>query len=155
MLGAFGVVGVLSGPDRDADALSDYEGLAWRRPWLAAVMTSMLLSLAGIPLTAGFVAKFYVLAAGAASRLWWLVLILVVNSAIGLFYYLRVMIAMFAPAAGEASQSASGINLPAKTERIVPLAGLALAVLTVLVLWFGVDPSTLIRAIAGVLPTGE
>ena len=46
--------------------MEDYRGLAWRRPWLAAVFTAMLLSLAGIPLTAGFVGKFYLVAAGGA-----------------------------------------------------------------------------------------
>ena len=51
-LGAFGVVIVLSAPDRDADRMEDYTGLAWRRPWLAGVFTLMLFSLAGIPLTA-------------------------------------------------------------------------------------------------------
>jgi NADH-quinone oxidoreductase subunit N len=155
MLGAFGVVGVLAGSDRDADALSDYQGLAWRRPRLAAVMTAMLLSLAGIPLTAGFVGKFYVLAAGAASRLWWLVLILVVNSAIGLFYYLRVMIAMFAPAAEAALHGAPTSDVRAQRAGTLPVAGLTLGALTLLVLWLGVDPSTWIRAMAGVLPGGE
>jgi len=154
MLGAFGVVGALSGPDRDADAMSDYQGLAWRRPWLAAAMTAMLLSLAGIPLTAGFVGKFYVLAAGAASHLWWLVLVLVVNSAIGLFYYLRVMIAMFAPATA-GPEDIPGVEPRASTPGALPLAGLALAALTLLVLWLGVDPSTLMRAIAAALAGAE
>src|SRR5579864_9130923 len=78
-LGAFGIVTVLSGKNGEADTLEDYEGLAWRRPWIAALFTAMLLSLAGIPLTAGFVGKFYVLAAGAGSGLWWLLVIMVVN----------------------------------------------------------------------------
>src|SRR5262245_43074809 len=57
MLGAFGTVSALSGRDRDADRIADYRGLFWRRPWLTGSFTSMLLSLAGIPLTAGFVGK--------------------------------------------------------------------------------------------------
>lgn len=155
MLGAFGVVGALSGADRDADALDDYQGLAWRRPWLAAVMVAMLLSLAGIPLTAGFVGKFYILAAGAASHLWWLVLILVVNSAIGLFYYLRVMVTMFASTAESAFQEAPSASLHKWGMKNAPLASIALASLTLLVLWLGVAPSALILAIAGFLAGGR
>src|SRR5208337_2962655 len=80
---------------RDADSLEDYRGLAWRRPWLAGVLAVMLLSLAGIPLTAGFIGKFYLLTAGVSSDLWLLVILLVVNSAIGLFYYVRILVALY------------------------------------------------------------
>ena len=67
-LGAWGVVTALSSKDGDADSLEDYRGLAWRRPWLSGALTAMLFSLAGIPLTAGFVGKFYLLTAGVAGR---------------------------------------------------------------------------------------
>ncbi len=65
-LGAFGVVSLMSSPFRgpDADSLYSYRGLFWHRPVLAAVMTVMMLSLAGIPMTLGFIGKFYVLAVG-------------------------------------------------------------------------------------------
>jgi NADH-quinone oxidoreductase subunit N len=94
-IGAFGVISVISDKERDADLMEDYQGLAWNRPWLAAVFSAMLFSLAGIPLTAGFVGKFYVVVAGAESSLWALVVVLVINSAIGLFYYLRIIGALF------------------------------------------------------------
>jgi NADH-quinone oxidoreductase subunit N len=55
----------------------------------------MLLSLAGIPVTAGFIGKFYAVAAGVSAQLWALVILLVLNSVIGVFYYLRVIVAMF------------------------------------------------------------
>ncbi|MGH8802455.1 MAG: NADH-quinone oxidoreductase subunit N, partial [Casimicrobiaceae bacterium] len=99
MLGAFGVVALLSpgGMQADTDALADYRGLFRRRPWLASVFTAMLLSLAGIPLTMGFVAKFYVVTAGVGAALWLLVIVLVIGSAIGLFYYLRIIDAMYDP----------------------------------------------------------
>jgi NADH-quinone oxidoreductase subunit N len=58
-------------------------------------MTAMMLSLAGIPVTAGFIGKFYVLAVGIDQRLWWLVGATVLGSAIGLYYYLRVVVTMF------------------------------------------------------------
>ncbi|REH39993.1 NADH dehydrogenase subunit N [Paraperlucidibaca baekdonensis] len=101
-IGAFGVVTLTSSPykQQDADALYDYRGLFWRHPYLTAVMTVMMLSLAGIPLTAGFIGKFYVAALGVDAGLWWLVAALVVGSAIGLYYYLRVVITLFMPAPG-------------------------------------------------------
>ena len=70
MLGAFGVVTVLSTPGNDLGDLASYRGLFWRRPVIAGIFTVMLLSLAGIPLTAGFIGKFYVVAAGASALLW-------------------------------------------------------------------------------------
>jgi NADH-quinone oxidoreductase subunit N len=95
MLGAFGVVAFLSTPGNDLGDLGSCRGLFWRRPVISGVFTVMLLSLAGIPLTAGFVGKFYVLAAGASTLLWLLVFTLVLTSAIGLFYYLRVIVALY------------------------------------------------------------
>jgi NADH-quinone oxidoreductase subunit N len=140
-LAAFGVVTVLSDGDREADALDDYRGLFWRRPWLAALLTGCLLSLAGIPLTAGFLAKFYALAAGASAALWVLVVALVVNSALSAFYYLRVVVEML----GRAPEAA-----PA---RRVPLgAGALLAVLALLLVGLGVYPAALtglVRASVG------
>jgi NADH-quinone oxidoreductase subunit N len=96
-LGAFGVITLMSSPynGRDADALFEYRGLFWRRPYLTAVMTVMMLSLAGIPLTAGFIGKFYIIATGVESHLWWLTGALVLGSAIGVFYYLRVMVTLY------------------------------------------------------------
>lgn len=142
-LGAFGVVSVMSGKERDADRMDDYRGLSARRPWMAGIFTAMLFSLAGIPLTAGFIGKFYVVSAGIGSALWLLVIILVVNSAIGLFYYLRIVVAMYQSpdeelVAGEASVPAPSLSL---AERMV------LAVLLVLLVWLGVYPAPLIRLI--------
>lgn len=96
-LGVFGVVTLSSSPMgvRDADLIDDYRGLFWRRPYLASILTAMLLSLAGIPVTAGFIGKFYVIAAGMDAQLWWLLGAVVVGSAIGLYYYLRLMVVMF------------------------------------------------------------
>jgi NADH-quinone oxidoreductase subunit N len=136
-LGVFGVVTVLSNRDRDADSLDDYRGLAWRRPWLAGVFTAMLLSLAGIPLTAGFVGKFFVVAAGVHSLLWIPVLSLVINSVIGLFYYLRIIVVVYArPLEGIAQEPARSLSGSA-----------ALAGLTVALVWLGVYPGPMIDII--------
>ncbi len=153
MLGAFGVVTALSGPGRDADTMDDYRGLAYRRPWLAGVLTAMLLSLAGIPLTAGFIGKFYVLAAGASAGIWSLVVILVINSAIGLYYYLRIIVAMYmsqpstAVNAGGGEANVSSAAAPATSFA----AGLALAGLTLCVVWLGVYPAGALAVIEAML----
>ena len=136
-LGAFGVVTMLSTVERDADRIEDYRGLFWRRPWTAAVFTVMLFSLAGIPATAGFIGKFYVVAAGAAASVWVLLVILVVTSAIGLYYYLRIIVALYSAAPEEASPLAPA---PAAS-------GFVLAVLTALLIWLGVYPGPLIEVI--------
>ena len=120
-LGAFGVVTMLSERQRDADLLDDYRGLFWSRPALALVFTAMLLSLAGIPLTAGFLGKFYIVAAGASTGAWALILILVITSAIGLFYYLRIVVVLYQqPAASDRASrahSAAGAGISASSSR--------------------------------------
>ena len=144
ILGAFGVVTVLSGGERDADQLDDYRGLFWRRPGLALVFTALLLSLAGIPLTAGFLAKFYLVAAGADAQAWLLILVLVVSSTIGLFYYLRVVEALFHQ---PVSESSALEPLPHRS----PAVSVVLAVLTVFLIWFGVFPAPLLHLIRSAL----
>lgn len=96
-LTAFGVVTLVSSPrgGEDAAALHHYRGLFWRHPYLAGGLTVSLLSLAGIPFTAGFVGKFYVLALGVEAGRWWLVGGIVLGSAIGLYYYLRVLVTLY------------------------------------------------------------
>jgi len=140
MLGAFGVVTVLSSADGEAQELDEYRGLFARRPWLSAIFTAMLLSLAGIPLTAGFVGKFYLTVAAGGAALWSLLVVMMIASGIGLFYYLRVVVAMFM----EPETAASAGREPAQ----VPLAaGVTLVALTVALIWLGVYPAPLIRLI--------
>ena len=93
-LAAFGVVTVLSDAEEDAEELTAYDGLFWRRPVLAAALAAAALSLAGIPLTVGFIAKFYLVAAGVDGAAWILVWALIVGSAIGIYYYLRIVFSM-------------------------------------------------------------
>jgi NADH-quinone oxidoreductase subunit N len=140
-LGAFGVVTVLSRPGDEQDQLHDYAGLFWRRPWLSACMILMLLSLAGIPLTAGFIGKFYIIAAGLDSGLWLLVILFVINSVIGLFYYLRIIITMTLDHPDKTAESISQKPDTFWTQH------LTLAALTLLLLWFGIYPAPLIRMV--------
>jgi len=142
-LAAFGVLTVLSDGQREAERLEDYRGLFWRRPWLATLFTAALLSLAGIPLTAGFVGKFCVAAAGVESGLWTLVICLVAGSAIGLFYYLRLVFVMFGAATTDGEQPPWPV-----AHRVSGGAALVLGVLMLSLLWLGVYPSPLLGLIA-------
>jgi NADH-quinone oxidoreductase subunit N len=100
-LGAFGVISILSVCEKDADNIDDLQGLFWSNPWIASVLTLALFSLAGLPLTAGFISKFYLVLAGVKSGLWILAFSLVINSVISLYYYLRVIRTMFGDSAGK------------------------------------------------------
>jgi NADH-quinone oxidoreductase subunit N len=130
--GAFGVLTMLSTGEEESCGIDDYRGLFWRRPVVAGVLTAMLFSLAGIPLTAGFLGKFYVIAAGASATVWTLVFTLIVSSVIGLFYYLRVVVALYAPN-----------DRAIVSERTTSLfaSRFCLAALKVLLVCFGIWPS--------------
>jgi NADH-quinone oxidoreductase subunit N len=142
ILGAFGLMTSMSGSKWEAASIDDYRGLFWRRPFVAGAFTTMLLSLAGIPLTAGFLGKFYVIAAGASQSRWVLLFTLVISSTIGLFYYLRILVAMYARETG-----------PERASPVLPLplpATVALAALTGIVFLLGVYPAPLWNAILAV-----
>jgi NADH-quinone oxidoreductase subunit N len=141
ILGAFGALLMVSDERREAETFDDIRGLFWRRPVLASVFTAMVLSLAGIPLTAGFLGKFYVLTAGASEAAWTLIIVLIVSSTIGLVYYLRVIVAMFTSLTGVSGQPA--FVRPAVTASVV-LGVLALALIVL-----GVYPAPLWNAISG------
>jgi len=97
-IGAFGVISLLSTMEYEADKMEDFKGLFWKRPGIAIVFTLALLSLAGIPLTAGFIAKFYIILEGMKAGLMILVISLIINSVIGLYYYLRIITTLFSTA---------------------------------------------------------
>lgn len=141
-LGAFGVITLMSSPfqGRDADALYEYRGLFWRRPYLTAVLTVMMLSLAGIPLTAGFIGKFYVIASGVESQLWWLLGALIIGSAVGLFYYLRVMVTLYLVEPGMRRHDAP-INWGQRA------GGMMLLAIAVLAFFLGVYPQPLLELV--------
>lgn len=131
-IGAFGVITILSSKDEEAELLSSFSGLAWRHPLLGGIFALMLFSLAGLPLTAGFIAKFDVLRAAIGSNLWLPVSILIITSVIGLFYYLRVIFTLFAREEREFSKTPS-------------LSGtLTLVGLSLLLLWLGIYPKSFV-----------
>ncbi len=139
-LGAFAVITVVSDAGRDADSLEDYRGLFWQHPWLATAFTIALLSLAGIPLTGGFIGKFYLVDAGIGASLWALVVILVLSSVVGLFYYLRVAIPMFSQPAGGTQRK---IPVPASSGG----ASWVLAAVAIIVVVLGVFPSPVLQIV--------
>lgn len=94
-VGAFTVVSHFANAGERYVTLEDYEGLGRSSPLLAATLTIFLLSLIGIPMTGGFFAKFYVFSAALKANLIWLTLIGVVNSAVGAYYYLRIIVVMY------------------------------------------------------------
>ena len=94
-VGAFAVVSHFSSAGERFVKLEDYSGLGSRSPALAAILTIFLLSLIGIPITGGFVAKFYVFSAALQSNMVGLVILGVLNSAIASYYYLRLIVVMY------------------------------------------------------------
>jgi NADH-quinone oxidoreductase subunit N len=94
-LSAFLIVAQLGGTGERHVEIEDFTGLAHRQPAMAACLSLLLLSLLGLPVTAGFLGKFYVFNAALESNLIWLAILLALNSVIGAYYYLRVMVAMY------------------------------------------------------------
>ena len=142
-LGAFGVASVLSSSDAELDNIEDYKGLFWRDPWLACIFTGMLLSLAGIPLTVGFIGKFYVFFSGVESELWGLLVVLIIGSGIGLYYYLRIVYKMLL-----SSEDSDSPN-----DGVLPRDFSADAVLTLtflLLLFLGIYPTPLTSIIESI-----
>jgi len=141
-LGAFGVVTVLSkaGSGQDSDQLSDYRGLFWRAPGLAIILAAMLLSLAGIPLTVGFIGKFYIVVLGVQASMWVLLAALILGSVIGLYYYLRLTVVMFLRDDKTSEHGALSVH-------VAPGDKLVLLTLVVLLVWLGVYPDPVISLI--------
>jgi NADH-quinone oxidoreductase subunit N len=134
-VGAFAVVSHFANAGERYVTLEDYEGLGRTSPLLAATLTIFLLSLIGIPMTGGFFAKFYVFSAALKSNLVWLTLIGVINSAVGAYYYLRIVVVMYMR----------------ESRREVPVTpipfglGLALVISVVTTLYLGVLPNRVLQ----------
>jgi NADH-quinone oxidoreductase subunit N len=134
-VGAFAVVSHFANAGERYVTLEDYEGLGRTSPLLAATLTIFLLSLIGIPMTGGFFAKFYVFSAAVRSNLIWLTLIGVVNSAIGSYYYLRIIVVMY-------------MRESRKPVPVTPVPfglGLALAISLLATLYLGILPGHVLQ----------
>lgn len=136
ILAAFGMIAYLSNKKGEPVLIEDYKGLFWTKPWLAAFFTLVMLSLAGIPFTAGFMGKFYVLTSGMGAGRLFLLLVLVMSSTIGLFYYLRVVAAMLT-------------RTDHVIEDYIGKQSVALKIIVagffILLLWLGVYPNTFLN----------
>jgi NADH-quinone oxidoreductase subunit N len=134
-VGAFAVVSHFANVGERYVTLEDYEGLGRSSPLLAASLTIFLLSLIGIPVTGGFFAKFYVFSAALKTNLIWLTLIGVLNSAIGAYYYLRIMVMMY-------------MREPQREIPVTPIPfglGFALAVSIAATVYLGVLPNRVLQ----------
>jgi NADH-quinone oxidoreductase subunit N len=134
-VGAFAVIGHFAGPGERRVELKDYAGLGRRSPLLAGALTIFLLSLIGIPMTGGFFAKFYVFSAALQANLTGLVIVGVLNSAIGAYYYLRIIVTMYMQEGGDADAATGGFSLG---------LGTALAISVAATIYLGVLPGRIL-----------
>ena len=144
-LGAFGIVGTFSGSETDREELSDYQGLGYTHPWRAAILSVCLLSLAGLPPTAGFMGKLALFRAVLQADFIILAVIGIVTVIISIYYYIKVVIHLYMQEKGD-SPAVPGTDLA---------IGLAGAVILAAILWLGILPDSLLQlitAIAAALP---
>lgn len=143
-LAAFTLLGLLARASGEAELsqLSDLTGLFWQQPGLALLFTVALLSLAGIPLTAGFIGKFYLFSAGVAGALWGLLALLVIGSALSIYYYLRIVFRMTMQADSAGGAVPAAPSWPAR----LACYGLVLAML-----YLGILPAPLMEILRTIL----
>ena len=135
-LGAFTVIARVSREDQQKSQISEFEGLFWRNKIQATALTIAMLSFAGIPLTAGFMAKFFVINVAIQGSHWFLLSALVIGSAIGIYYYLRIIFSM-------SKTSSNDIGFRDRSGDITAL------LLTVLILMLGSWPQPFIAFAGG------
>jgi NADH-quinone oxidoreductase subunit N len=138
-VGAFAVITHMAGSGERFSLIDDYSGLGKRSPVLAAALTFFLLSLIGIPMTGGFFAKFYVFGAALRAHLVWLTIIGMVNSGMGSYYYLRLIVRMY-------------MYEPQTAEPAPPIrfgVGMAIAISLVATLWLGLLPNAVLHYTQG------
>ena len=143
-LAAFGVIALLGSRDRDNDELRDYAGLWHSRPGLAALMTVCLLSLGGLPPTAGFIGKWYIFSAAVSAGYYWLAIIGVLTSVVSVFFYLRVVVMMYM------ADREGALPLPAVVTR---MGMAALTVAIAVIFYLGVLPTKVLNLAAESIAT--
>ncbi|HXB67877.1 MAG TPA: NADH-quinone oxidoreductase subunit N [Candidatus Acidoferrales bacterium] len=145
-VGAFAAVSTLAGKGERYTSIEDFAGLGQKQPLTAAMFSVFLLSLIGVPLTGGFFGKFYIFKAAMESHLVWLTVLGLLNSAVGAYYYLRVLVVMYMKEPGEATVNAEPLTPGLGLALILPAVGtLALGILPSWVLEFAVKSSSLVK----------
>ncbi|HSC45289.1 MAG TPA: NADH-quinone oxidoreductase subunit N [Candidatus Acidoferrum sp.] len=137
-VGAFTIVSQLGGKDEKYVTLEDYAGLSERHPWAAAALSLFLLSLLGLPVTAGFFGKFYVFKAAVNANLIWLAVLMAVNSIIGAYYYLKIIVAMYMREPAKDSAATATIAFPAAVNVVLIVCALG-------TVYFGLLPNQALR----------
>jgi NADH-quinone oxidoreductase subunit N len=122
-VGAFVLIAHLAGNGELSTQIEDYTGLAYVRPGTAACLTVLLLSLAGIPTTAGFFGKFFLFRAAIHSHLIGLTIIALLNSVVSVYYYLKVVVAMYMRE-GTTKASSTALPMALRTAMAVSLVGI-------------------------------
>src|SRR6266699_1591712 len=139
-LGAFTIVSQLGGTGEKNLSLDDYAGLSQRQPFVAAALSVYLLSLLGLPVTAGFFGKFYIFKAAVNSHLVWLAVLMAVNSVIGAYYYLRVIVVMYMREPSAETAALAAVRFPVSVSVVILITFVG----TIL---FGVYPNPVINFI--------
>jgi NADH-quinone oxidoreductase subunit N len=145
-LGAFAVVAHLAGKDDRFVNVDDFGGLGVKQPWTAAMLTVFLLSLIGVPLTAGFFGKFYIFKAALNSNLVWLTVLGLLNSAVAAYYYLRILVVMYMHEPSEAAGNVEPLTAGFRAAMLLSAAGtLILGFFPSVVLDFAVKSAALVK----------
>jgi NADH-quinone oxidoreductase subunit N len=139
-VGAFTIVSELGGRGERYLTYEDYAGLGTRQPFAAAALTLLLLSLLGLPITAGFFGKLYIFTAAVKSKLLWLAVLMAVNSIIGAYYYFRLIVMMY-------MREYKGVA-PAETAGgLSPTAAMVVAVSVIITLYLGLFPNHILNVV--------
>ncbi|MDQ1407954.1 MAG: NADH-quinone oxidoreductase subunit [Acidobacteriaceae bacterium] len=139
-IGAFTIVSEIGGWGEKNLTLDDYAGLAQRQPVAAAALSLYLLSLLGLPVTAGFFGKFYIFKAAVNSHLIWLAVLMAINSIIGAYYYLRVIVVMYMREGSAEAMAAAPVRFPVAVNVV-------LAVTAIGTVYFGLFPNQVLNFI--------
>jgi NADH-quinone oxidoreductase subunit N len=142
-LAAFGAIALLGARDRANDELRDYAGLWHTHPALAALVTVCLLSLGGLPPTAGFIGKWYIFSAAVSAGYYWLAIIGMLTSVVSVFFYLRVVVMMYMSERGTS-------EVP---PRVAGIGMAALALSIVAIVYLGVLPTHVLNVAAASIST--
>jgi len=139
-IGAFTIVSEIGGTGEKNLSLDDYAGLAQRQPFAAATLSLFLLSLLGLPVTAGFFGKFYIFKAAVNSHLMWLAVMMAINSIIGAYYYLRLIVVMYMKEGSAEAMAAPVVRFPVAVNVV-------LAITAIGTVYFGLFPNQVLNFI--------